>query len=372
MGDRVDAVPRGRLFPAEGRAVPPPLVPAALVLAHDEPRAPRRPRARVRHRARRRGDRVAAGCGGRRSPTASSGSRWSCSWPWKGRVVAGGVRRRRPNRGMAVALAVADGRVAGVRVRLCDRRGGGPWRAGETLCGCTSRSRCWPSRCWRGTWWRGRSGRGARTSLDGSCCGPVLLAALRRGRCTRRVEAVGCGSPACPGVEAAVHRLVRRSTRRRTPVASWLDDAVPDIDGAAVAAGGDRRRGAPGHGAGRAAPPWGRRPCARPWTARRAGTPPHDWTGVPAARGWCASGPSTAASGSGPPTGFDRWLPLSDLDTLLLATSVRRCGPLAAGPRLPGTAGSRRDAAGSGGSSGSSASSCGRRPWWAQSPFPYT
>ena len=118
----------------------------------------------------------------------------------------------------------------------------------------------------------------------------------------------------------------------RMPVVSWLDDAVPDIDGAAwrlaVTDAAGRRDMAPdelaalGTSTVRAT-----LDCTSGWYAT------HDWTGVPVAR-LVRVGPEHRSVRVRSATGFDRFLPLSDLDTLLLATA---CGgaPLTAGHGFP-------------------------------------
>jgi DMSO/TMAO reductase YedYZ molybdopterin-dependent catalytic subunit len=153
-----------------------------------------------------------------------------------------------------------------------------------------------------------------------------------------------------------------------TPVTSWIDDAVPAVDAVAwrlgVADAGGRRvlsgaeLAALGTATVRAT-----LDCTSGWCVTA------DWTGVPLAR-LLRAGPEDRSIRVRSLTGYDRWFPLSDLDHLLLATSVdgRVLGP---GHGFP----ARLVAPGRRGFwwvKWVDAVELSRRPWWTQPPFPLT
>jgi DMSO/TMAO reductase YedYZ molybdopterin-dependent catalytic subunit len=95
-----------------------------------------------------------------------------------------------------------------------------------------------------------------------------------------------------------------------------------------------------------------------------------DWMGVPLARLLGAVGPEHRSVRVGSLTGYDRYLPLSDLDHLLLATGFDG-RPLTAGHGFP----ARLVAPGRRGFwwvKWVDEVELSRRPWWTQPTFPLT
>jgi hypothetical protein len=105
----------------------------------------------------------------------------------------------------------------------------------------------------------------------------------------------------------------------RMPVTSWIDDAVPDLDPVGghlrvVDADGVRTIPWEGLAARGTATVGATLDCTSGWCATTA------WTGVPLSR-LVRAGPEHRSVRVRSATGYDRFLPLSDLDTALLATA---------------------------------------------------
>lgn len=151
------------------------------------------------------------------------------------------------------------------------------------------------------------------------------------------------------------------------PVTSWLDDTVQRIDATGfriAVSDGDGRRAHPLAGLVTDGTTTVRATldCTSGWYATR------DWTGVPLARLVGRVGPEHRSVRIRSVTGYDRYLPLSDLPHLLLAVGVDG-GPLAAGHGFP----ARLVAPGRRGFwwvKWVESVELSRRPWWAQPPFP--
>ncbi len=155
---------------------------------------------------------------------------------------------------------------------------------------------------------------------------------------------------------------------RRMPVTSWIDDPVPRIDGTAwrlevADAAGRRLLSRDGLTASGTTTVRATLDCTSGWCATA------DWTGVPLAR-LLGVGPEHRSVRIRSSTGYDRYLPLSDLPLLLLATGVDG-RPLAPGHGAP----VRLVAPGRRGFwwvKWVVGVELSRRPWWAQPPFPLT
>jgi len=284
--------------------------------------------------------------------------------PWKRRVVAGGLRRRRPNRGMSVALAVIT--------------------LGSLMFGFASSTGLLRSVAGRETLW-------LHIALA-LLLVPLLawhLAARpvrpRRADASRRVllragvlaavggvlYAAGEAGVRLGGLSGAQRRFTGSyaADPDRMPVVSWLDDAVPAVDEAGwrlavTDAEGSRALSAAGLAALGTSTVRATLDCTSGWYATQ------DWTGTPLSQLIRGVGPEHRSIRVRSLTGFDRYLPLADLDTLLLATA---CGgaPLTAGHGFP----ARLVAPGRRGFwwvKWVVGVELSRRPWWAQSPFPYT
>ena len=153
----------------------------------------------------------------------------------------------------------------------------------------------------------------------------------------------------------------------RMPVTSWLDDATPAVSGttwrlAVTDAAGTRHLSldelvAPGTTTVQAT-----LDCTSGWFATSG------WTGVPLSRLLTAVDPASRSIRVRSLTGYDRYLPLSDLDHLLLAVAVGGA-PLTPGHGYP----ARLVAPGRRGFwwvKWVAGVELSPRPWWAQSPFP--
>ena len=153
----------------------------------------------------------------------------------------------------------------------------------------------------------------------------------------------------------------------RMPVTSWLDDATPAVSGttwrlALTDAAGTRHLSldelvAPGTTTVQAT-----LDCTSGWYATSG------WTGVPLSRLLSAVDPASRSIRVRSLTGYDRYLPLSDLDHLLLAVAVGGA-PLTPGHGYP----ARLVAPGRRGFwwvKWVAGVELSPRPWWAQSPFP--
>jgi hypothetical protein len=282
--------------------------------------------------------------------------------PAKRRVVAGGWRRRRPGRWMSVALAALA--VGALASGIASSTG-----LVRTIGGLEP--------LWVHI---------ALALLLGLPLAGHVLARPVRPRAadlTRRtvLRAGVLGALAggiYAGLEGAVALTGLRGTQRRftgshavdpaaMPVTSWLDDAVQQVDGSSwrlTVSGADGPREltraalvASGTTTVRAT-----LDCTSGWYATR------DWTGVPVARLIGRVEPAHRSVRVRSLTGYDRYLPLSDLPHLLLALEVDG-RPLTAGHGFP----ARLVAPGRRGFwwvKWVVAVEPSRRPWWAQSPFP--
>lgn len=284
--------------------------------------------------------------------------------PRKGRVVAGGLRRRRPSRWASIALGVLT--VGSLASGLVSSTG-----LSRTIIG---QEPLWvhitlalllvPLLVWHVV---ARPVRLRRADLD-------RRALLRAGL----VAVVGGGLYA--GVEGVVRLAGMTGADRRftgshpvdpvlMPVTSWIDDAVQSIRGSDWRLGvadADGRRDLSrdllaelGTASVRAT-----LDCTSGWYATR------DWTGVPLSRLIRRVGPEHRSIRVRSQTGYDRYLPLSDLDTLLLAFEADGM-PLTAGHGYP----ARLVAPGRRGFwwvKWVVAVELSRRPWWTQPPFPLT
>jgi DMSO/TMAO reductase YedYZ molybdopterin-dependent catalytic subunit len=203
---------------------------------------------------------------------------------------------------------------------------------------------------------------------------------LTRRALVRAGVLAAAGAGLWAGVEGAARLADLRGPRRRftgshavdperVPVTSWLDDAVPRVtarDWRLAVTDADGRRDlsldelvAAGTTTVRAT-----LDCTSGWYVTT------EWTGVPVARllrGVDATHRSIRVRSL---TGYDRYLPLSDLDHLLLAVGSRG-RPLRPGHGYP----ARLVAPGRRGFwwvKWVDGVELSRRPWWAQPPFPLT
>jgi hypothetical protein len=282
--------------------------------------------------------------------------------PPKSRVVAGGVRRRRPSRWMSVGLAVLA--LASLAAGIVSSSG-----VLRTVAGLEP---LWihialalllvPLLIWH------LAARPVRPRPADLSRRTVVRAGL--------LAAVGAGIYA--GLDGTVRLVDLPGARRRftgshavdpasTPVTSWLDDAVPHVDGGGwrlTVADADGRRDlsldslvASGTTTVRAT-----LDCTSGWYVTQ------DWTGVPVAQLIRRIDPAHRSIRVRSLTGYDRYLPLSDLDHLLLAVGSDG-GPLPPGHGYP----ARLVAPGRRGFwwvKWVAAVELSRRPWWAQPPFP--
>ena len=282
--------------------------------------------------------------------------------PAKKRVVDAGLRRRRPNRGASVALAVLA--------------------LGSLAAGFASAS--------------GLPGEiGGRTTLWVHIALALLLVPLlgwhvlarpvrpRRSDLGRRTLLRARALAAVAGAGyAAVEGLVRvtgapGAARRFTgshpvadaPVTSWLDDATPRVDPATWRLGvtdadGPRALSRDDVAALTTATVRATLDCTSGWCVTG------DWTGVPVASLLRRVGPEHRSVRVRSSTGYDRYLPLSDLDGLLVATAFAG-RPLGPGHGFP----ARLVAPGRRGFwwvKWIDGVELSRRPWWTQPPFPPT
>ena len=133
------------------------------------------------------------------------------------------------------------------------------------------------------------------------------------------------------------------------PVTSWLDDAVPDVRGrdwrlTVVDAGGTRNLSLDDLVASGTTTVRATLDCTSGWYATQT------WTGVPVAQLLTGVDPAHRSVRVRSLTGYDRYLPLSDLDHLLLAVAAGGVALTPGHGARPGS--SRRGGGGSGGSSG--------------------
>ena len=283
--------------------------------------------------------------------------------PWKGRVAAGGLRRRRPSRWASVALAVLT--VGSLVSGLVSSTGLSRTVAGQEP--------LWvhialalllvPLLAWHVV---ARPVRPRRSDLS-------RRALVRAGL----LAAVGCGLYA--GVEGVVRLAGTGAERRftgshpvdpdRMPVTSWIDDPVPRVRGTDWRLGvtdADGRRNLTWHQLAEldATTVRATLDCTSGWCATQ------DWVGVPLSRLIGRVGPGHRSVRVRSLTGYDRYLPLADLDTLLLAFGSGGA-TLTAGHGYP----ARLVAPGRRGFwwvKWVAEVELSRRPWWTQTPFPLT
>jgi DMSO/TMAO reductase YedYZ molybdopterin-dependent catalytic subunit len=284
--------------------------------------------------------------------------------PWKGRVVTGGMRRHRPSRWLSAALAVLT--------------------LGSLATGVVSATGLLRSLAGQEPLW-------VHIALA------LLLVPLlvwhvvarrvrpRRADLTRRALVhAGVLAAAGGGLYLALEGAARvdhaRGAQRRftgsqavdpdlMPVTSWIDDPVPGIRGdewrlAVTDADGERSLPLDGLAALGVTTVRATLDCTSGWYANR------EWTGVPLSRLVRRVGPEHRSIRVRSLTGYDRYLPLSDTDTLLLAIGSG-AGPLTPGHGYP----ARLVAPGRRGFwwvKWVAAVELSRRPWWSQPPFPLT
>jgi DMSO/TMAO reductase YedYZ molybdopterin-dependent catalytic subunit len=283
--------------------------------------------------------------------------------PAKARVVAGGLRRRRPSRWASVGLAVLT--LAALASGIASSTG---------LVASAGLEPLW-----------------VHVALALLLVPPLLWHVVARPVRPRRADvgrrsllqagllaAVGAG--VYSGLEGAGRLADLPGARRRftgshavepaaMPVTSWLDDAVPLVRGddwavTVTDAGGSRDLSLGELVASGTTTLRATLDCTSGWYATA------DWTGVPVARLIRAVGADHRSIRVRSLTGYDRFLPLSDLDRLLLAVGSGG-SPLAPGHGYP----ARLVAPGRRGFwwvKWVVGVELSRRPWWAQSPFPLT
>jgi hypothetical protein len=284
--------------------------------------------------------------------------------PWKGRVVEGALRRRRPSRWASVALAVLT--LGSLMSGVVSSTGVSRTVAGQEP--------LWvhialalllvPLLTWHVV---ARPVRPRRADLS-------RRALVRAGL----LAAVGGGLYA--GVEGAVRLAGLNGAERRftgshavdpsrMPVTSWIDDPVQRIVGTdwgleLTDADGRRALSFDQLAELDTTTVLATLDCTSGWCATQ------DWTGVPLSRLIRRVGPEHRSVRVRSLTGYDRYLPLSDLDTLLL-TFGSGGAPLAAGHGYP----ARLVAPGRRGFwwvKWVVGIELSRRPWWTQTPFPLT
>jgi hypothetical protein len=186
------------------------------------------------------------------------------------------------------------------------------------------------------------------------------------------------GSALYAGLEGAVRLADLPGAQRRftgshpvdaaaAPVTSWLDDAVPDVWGrdwrlTVVDAGGMRNLSLDDLVASGTTTVRATLDCTSGWYATQT------WTGVPVAQLLTGVDPTHRSVRVRSLTGYDRHLPLSELDHLLLAVAADGA-PLAPGHGYP----ARLVAPGRRGFwwvKWVAGVELSRRPWWVQPPFP--
>ena len=211
---------------------------------------------------------------------------------------------------------------------------------------------------------------------------PVRPRAADLGRRTlvRSALLAAGGSVLYAGLEGAVRLAGLPGAQRRftgshpvdaaaAPVTSWLDDAVPDVRGrdwrlTVVDAGGTRDLSLDDLLASGTTTVRATLDCTSGWYATQT------WTGVPVARLLTGVDPTHRSVRVRSLTGYDRYLPLSDLGNLLLAVGAGGA-PLTPGHGYP----VRLVAPGRRGFwwvKWVAGVELSRRPWWAQPPFPVT
>jgi DMSO/TMAO reductase YedYZ molybdopterin-dependent catalytic subunit len=284
--------------------------------------------------------------------------------PAKGRIVAGGLRRRRSSRWVSVALAVL----------VLGSLGSGLASATGVLRVVAGQTSLWvhialalllvPLLAWHVVVRPVRPRRAdlsRRTLMRAGLLGAVgggLYAAVEGA--VRVADLPGAGRRFTGSYAVEVNR---------PPVTSWIDDPVPDVEESRWRLGvtdGRGRRVLSLDGLAELGTTTVRATldCTSGWCVTA------EWTGVPLARLLRGVGPDHRSVRIRSLTGYDRYLPLSDLDHLLLATAYEG-RPLTAGHGHPArlVAPGRRgfwwvkwvvDV------------ELSRRPWWTQPPFPLT
>jgi hypothetical protein len=211
---------------------------------------------------------------------------------------------------------------------------------------------------------------------------PVRPRAADLGRRTlvRAALLAAGGSALYAGLEGAVRLAGLPGAQRRftgshpvdaaaAPVTSWLDDAVPDVQGhdwrlTVVDAGGTRNLSLDDLLASGTTTVRATLDCTSGWYATQT------WTGVPVARLLTGVDPTHRSVRVRSLTGYDRYLPLSDLGHLVLAVQAGGA-PLTPEHGYP----ARLVAPGRRGFwwvKWVAGVELSRRPWWAQPPFPVT
>jgi DMSO/TMAO reductase YedYZ molybdopterin-dependent catalytic subunit len=284
--------------------------------------------------------------------------------PWKGRVVAGGLRRRRSSRWASVALAtltlgsLASGLAASTGV-LRTVAGQEPLWVHIALALVLV-----PLLVWHVV---ARPVRLRRADVGRRALLRAGLLAAAGGTLYAGVE----GGVRLAGLPGAQRRFSgsHRVDPARMPVTSWIDDAVQHVRGAdwrlaVIDADGPRELSLDELVARESTTVRATLDCTSGWYATA------DWTGVPVSRLIRTVGPGDRSVRIRSATGYDRYLPLSDLDSLLLAIGTG-AGPLTAGHGYPTrlVAPHRRGFWWVKWVVGIELS---RRPWWAQPPFPLT
>lgn len=284
--------------------------------------------------------------------------------PWKGQVVAGGLRRRRSSRWASLVLA---GLTLGSLIAGLVSSAGSPRMAvgqGPLWVHIALALLLVPLLGWHVV---ARPVRPRRVDLGRRAVVRAVLLAGAAGGLYAALE----GAVRVTGLAGAQRRFTGSHAVKGAamPVTSWIDDAVPSVqrkDWRLTVADADGRR----------VLSWedlagldtttvqATLDCTSGWYAIRT------WTGVPLARLIRGIEPGHRSVRVRSSTGYDRYLPLSDLDTLLLAFAVDG-NPLPAGHGYP----ARLVAPGRRGFwwvKWVAGVELSRRPWWSQSPFPLT
>jgi hypothetical protein len=283
--------------------------------------------------------------------------------PWKSRVVAGGLRRRRPDRAAAVVLAALT--LGALATGIASSAG--------LLRSIAGQEPLWvhialallvvPLLVWHVA---GRPVRPRPADLGRRAVMRAGLLAVAGAGAYVALDGVGH----LAGLPGARRRFTgSHAVAGGPPVTSWLDDAVPVVAGSAwrltvTDADGSRELSLDDLVASGTTTVPATLDCTSGWYATR------DWTGVPVAALLGRIDPGHRSVRVRSLTGYDRYLPLSDLDHLLLAVGSDG-GPLTPGHGYP----ARLVAPGRRGFwwvKWVSGIELSRRPWWTQSPFPLT
>jgi hypothetical protein len=282
--------------------------------------------------------------------------------PRKGRVAAGGMRRRRPSRWASVGLAALTLGTLAAGIGLATGLLGTVAGVEPLWVHIALALLLLPLLAWH------------------VVVRPVRPRAADLGRRTllRAGLLAAGGSVLYAGLEGAVRLAGLPGAQRRftgshlvdaaaAPVTSWLDDAVPDVRGrdwrlTVVDAGGTRSLSLDDLVASGTTTVRATLDCTSGWYATQT------WTGVPVAHLFQGVDPAHRSVRVRSLTGYDRYLPLADLDHLLLAVAAGGAA-LTPGHGYP----ARLVAPGRRGFwwvKWVTGVELSRRPWWAQSPFP--